>query len=252
MARKVIRKKVPVGADEFETSRTVLSNFLSENLRAVVIGASVIGLIFVSYIGWGAYSKQLDQRAAEDFNAAIKVYEGRIETAGNAPNSYKTADEKNKAVIKTFEELSKKYRRHSVGSISLLYAANAHYNLKDYDKAIELYSQLLTGRVEDPSLHGNINAYKLNPGVLRDSAIYGIANSYNNKGDVKKAIDSLLFLTSSKDSHLRETGLYALGELYEKSNDRAKALETYQGLISDYPESPNLSKIKEKVEGLKS
>ena len=252
MAKKVVRKKIPVGTDEFATTKSIILKYLTDNLKIVVIGASVIGLFFISYIGWGIYCNQRDQKAADAFSAAIKIYEARVEATGTAPDTFKTMDDKHRAVINTFEALSKKYKRHSIGSIALLYTANAYLNMKVYDKAIELYSQLLTGKVEDPGLHGNINAYKLNPGILRDSALYGLANSYEEKGDVKKAIDSLLFLTSSKDSHLREMGLYALGGLYEKSNEKSKALETYQGLISDYPESSNILKIKEKVEGLKS
>ncbi|MEK6725901.1 MAG: tetratricopeptide repeat protein [Deltaproteobacteria bacterium] len=252
MAKKVIRKKIPVGVDEFVTSRSMIFKYLSDNFRAVVVATSVIGVLFISYIGWGTYSRQRDQKAADALSAAMKVYQAKIEPAGTTPDTFKSADDKYRAVINKFEDISKKYKRLDIGSIALLYAADAHYNLKEYDKSIELYSKLLTGEVKDTNLHGNINAYKLNPGILRDSAIYGIAHSYEQKGEIKKGIDSLLFLTSTKDTHLKEMGLSALGRLYEKSNDKAKALETYQKVISDFPESSNLSRIKEKVEGLKS
>ncbi|MBI4746047.1 MAG: tetratricopeptide repeat protein [Deltaproteobacteria bacterium] len=137
--------------------------------------------------------------------------------------------------------------------VALLYAANVHYNLKEYDKAIEIYNRLLFKiEREDPSLHGNINEIKVAPGITRDSAVYGMAYSYEQKGDLKKAVEFQTMLTSSKDTHLMEMGLSSLGMLYEKSNDKAKALETYQKVISDFPESSNLSGIKEKIERLKA
>lgn len=251
MAKKVIRKKIPIGTDEFVVSRSKVFKYLSENFKVVVITSSVIGVLFISYIAWGTYSRQKNQKAGEAFYSAMKVYQAKVDALGASPDTFKTSDDKHRAVADKFAELSKRYKRSNIGPISLLYAANAHYNLKEYDKAVELYSQLLTGEVKDPNLHGNINAFKLNPGILRDSALYGLAYSYEQKGELKKAIDSLAFLTSSKDSHLGETALAALGRLYEKSSDKAKALETYQKIISDYPESSNLSGIKEKVERLK-
>lgn len=253
MAKKVIRKKIPLGTDEFVASRSMIFKYLSENFKTVVIGTSVIGVMLISFIGWGTYSRQRDQKAADALNAAMKVYQAKIEPAGTAPDNFKTADDKYKAVINKFEDLSIRYKGTNIGSIALIYAANAHYSLKEYDKAIEIYNKLLFKiEREDPSLHGNINEIKAAPGIIRDSAVYGIAYSYEQKGELKKAVEFQTTLTSSKDTHLREMGLYALGRLYEKSNDKAKALEAYQKVISDYPESPNISKIKEKVEGLKS
>ena len=72
-----------------------------------------------------------------------------------------------------------------------------------------------------------------------------------SKGDIKKATELQSTLISSNDSHLREMGLVSLGRLYEKSNDKTKALEIYNKIISDFPESSNLSLIKEKIERLK-
>lgn len=251
MARKVIKKKATLEIDEILTSRSRVFRYLSENTKTVLIASSVIGVLLISYILWGTYSRQRNQRAGDAFYSAIKVYEAKVDIFGTSPDTFKTSDDKYRAVVEKFTELSKRYKRSSVGPISSLYLANAHYNLKEYDKAIELYSQLLTGEVKDTNLHGNISAFKLNPGILRDSALYGLAYSYEQKGETKKAIDSLNFLASAKEGHLGEAALAALGRLYEKENDKAKALETYQKIISDFPESSNLSGIKEKAERLK-
>lgn len=252
MAKKVIRKRIPMGTDEFVTSRSMIFKYISENFKTVVIASSVIGVLFISYIGWGTYSRQRDQKAADALNAAMKVFQAKIEPAGTTPDTFKTADDKYRATVTKFMEIAKSNKGRRLEEVALLYSANAHYSLKEYDKAIEIYNRLLFKiEREDPNLHGNINEIKVSPGIIRDSAIYGIAHSYEQKGEIKKGIDSLLFLTSTKDTHLKEMGLYALGRLYEKSNDKAKALETYQKVISDFPESSNLSKIKENIERLK-
>lgn len=252
MAKKVIRKKIPVGTDEFVTSRSKIFKYLSDNFKVVVIASTVIGVLFISYIGWSTYSRQRDQKAADALSAAMKVYEAKIEPLGTTPDTFKTAEEKYRATVNKFMELAKSNKGSHVEDVALLYAANAHYNLKEYDKAIDVYNRLLfkTER-EDSSLHGNIKEIKVSPGTIRDSAVYGLAYSYEQKGDLKKAIEFQTTLTASKDTHLREPGLIALGRLYEKGNDKAKALETYQKLISEFPESSNLSSIKEKMERLK-
>ena len=252
MAKKVIRKKIPTGTDEFVASRSRVFKYLSENFKVVVVASSVIGVLLISYIAWGTYSRQKNQKAGEAFYSAMKVYQAKVDALGASPDTFKTSDDKHRAVADKFAELSKRYKRSNIGSISLLYAANAHYNLKEFDKAIDLYTKLLFKvEREDPNLHGNINEIKVSPGIIRDTALYGLAYSYEQKGDLKKAIEMQASLTSSKDSHLIEMGLIALGRLYEKSNDKAKAVETYQKVISDFPESSNLSSVKEKVERLK-
>lgn len=252
MAKKVIRKKIPIGTDEFVTSRSKIFRYLSDNFRYVVIASSVIGVVFVSYIGWVTYSSQRDRKAGDALFSAMKVYQAKIDATGASPDTFKTADERYRTSISKLTEVSKKYKGSNIGAISLLYAANAHYNLREFDKAIEIYNRILFKiEREDSPLHGNINEIRVSPGVVRDSALYGLAYSYEQKGDLKKAIEIHTSLTSSKDSYLREAGLVSLGRLYEKSNDKAKALESYQKVISEYPESSSLSEIKEKVERLK-
>ncbi|MBI4746046.1 MAG: hypothetical protein HY786_05800 [Deltaproteobacteria bacterium] len=110
MAKKVIRKKIPVGMDEFVTSRSKILKYLSDNFRAVVIAASVIGVLFISYIGWGTYSRQRDQKAADALSAAMKVYQAKIEPAGTTPDTFKTADDKYRATVTKFMELAKSNR----------------------------------------------------------------------------------------------------------------------------------------------
>lgn len=252
MVKRVIRKKVTRGPDELITASSRVLSYLSNNFKVVVIASSVIGALFLSYSGWFIYSDQKNRRAAEAFYSAMKIYQAKVEPSGTAPDRLKTLDEKERAVIKTFTDLSKSYKGSKFETIALLYAANSYYNLKEFDKAIELYDRILfkTER-EDSKLHGNINEVKESPGIVRDATIDGLAYSYQQKGDLKKAIEFQSMLTSSKDSHLRETGLAALGRLYEKSNDKAKAIEMYKKIISEFPESPTLSDVKERMEGLK-
>lgn len=252
MGMKVIRKKVQMGTDEFVTSRSRVFKYLSDNFNIVVIASSIIGVLLVSYIGFLAYSRQKEQRAADALSAAMKVYQAKVDPAGTGTDTFKTADEKYRATIAKFSEIAKNNKGSRVEEIALLYTANAYYSLKEFDKALEFYNKILFKiDREDPSLHGNINEIKASPGIVRDSALYGLASSFEQKGDFKKAIELQASLTSSKNSHLKEMGLAALGRLYEKGNDKAKALETYQKIITEFPESSNLSSIKEKVERLK-
>lgn len=252
MAVKVVRKRSLKGPDELITSSSSVFKFLSDNLRAVVIIASVVGVVVLSYTGWGIYKRQRDQKAGDAFYSAMKVYQAKIDPAGTAPDTFKTADDRSRASIAKFLELAKKYKGSGAEEVALLYAANAYSDLKEFDKAIETYNKMLFKiEREDSKLHGNINEIRVSPGIVRDSALYGLAHAYEQKGDLKNAIDIQISLTSAKDSHLREMGLASLGRLYEKSGDKAKALETYKKFISDFPESQNLSTVKEKIERLK-
>lgn len=252
MAIKVVRRSSLKGPDELITSTSSVFKFLSDNLRAVVIVASLVGVIVLSYTGWGIYKRQKDQKAGDAFYSAMKVLQAKVDPAGTAAGTFKTDDERSRAAIDKFNGLSKTFKGSRFEEVALLYAANAYLNLKEFDKAIETYNKMLFKiEREDSKLHGNINEIKVSPGIVRDSALYGLAYSYEQKGDLKSAIELQTSLTSSKETHMREMGLMSLGRLYEKSGDKTKALETYQKIISDFPESSNLSTVKEKIERLK-
>lgn len=252
MAIKVVRKSSLKGPDELITSTWSIFKFLSDNLKAVVIVASLVGIVVLSYTGWGIYKRQRDQKAGDAYYSAMKVFQAKVDPAGTAPGTFKTDDERSRAAIAKFTELSKTFKGSKFEEVALLYSANIYLNLKEFDKAIETYNKMLFKiEREDSKLHGNINEIRVSPGIVRDSALYGLAYAHEQKGDLKNAIEFQTSLTSSKDSHLREMGLASLGRLYEKSGDKAKALETYKKIISEYPESSNLSSVKEKIERLK-
>lgn len=248
MAFKVARKSSLNGPDEFITSTSMAVKFLSDNLKAVVAVSISVGIVFLSYTGWITYSKNRDKKAGDAFYSALSISQAKIDPAGE----FKTEDERSRTSINRFLDLANKYKGSRVEEIALLYAANGYYNQKELDKAIDIYNKMLFKiDREDPSLHGNISEVKLSPGIVRDSALFGLAYAYEQKGELKKAIDAQNTLVSSKDSYLREMGLVSLGRLYEKSSDKAKALETYNTIISDFPESPNVPTIKQKIERLK-
>lgn len=249
MARKVLRRKLK-GHDEAVVASSRILSCLSANFKIVAVVSLIVGILFVSYAGWLTYNKQSGKKAAEALYSVMKLHQAKADpSTGITPGALKNTDEKDREAAGKFTDISNTYKGRSVGTLALLYAANSYYDLKELDKAIELYNKLLfNNEREDPSLHGNMSEIKISPGIIRDAALDGLAHAYENKGDLKKAIE---FQAALKDSHLREMSLLALGRLYEKSNDRTKATEAFQKIVSEFQESPIIPYAKERIEKLK-
>lgn len=76
-----------------------------------------------------------------------------------------------------------------------------------------------------------------------DYAFFQKAMSYGYiSQDAKKRSELEQFISTYKNSKLRDDAMYALGDSYVKSGDDAKAIQTFDRLISEYKTSPFNSK----------
>jgi len=101
---------------------------------------------------------------------------------------------------------------------------------KKYDDAIQMFQALLDGGA---------------PEDLADNCHYWIGESYFGKKDFKEAVKHLEMVLQYKASEKKGDAYFMLGRCYEMLGDKAKAKESFEKVVKDYPTSNNVKKAKE-------
>ncbi len=101
---------------------------------------------------------------------------------------------------------------------------------KKYDDAIQMFQALLDGGT---------------PEDLADNCHYWIGESYFGKKDFKEAVKHFEMVFQYKTSEKKGDAYFMLGRSYEMLGDKAKAKESYEKVVKDYPTNNNVKKAKE-------
>jgi TolA-binding protein len=107
--------------------------------------------------------------------------------------------------------------------------ADALYNLTEYKEAIDVYKRALEKSEKE-----------LSPGSAEivDKLHYSLAWAYLKQGEFKEAIKEFQkIVKSSDDKIVKVSALCQIGDAYQDSQDYAKAQETYDIILKDYPDS---------------
>jgi tol-pal system protein YbgF len=102
---------------------------------------------------------------------------------------------------------------------------------KKYDDAIQMFQALLDGGA---------------PEDLADNCHYWIGESYFGKKEFQEAVKHFEMVLQYKISEKKGDAHFMLGRSYEMLGDKAKAKESYEKVVKDYPTNDNVKKAKER------
>jgi len=102
---------------------------------------------------------------------------------------------------------------------------------KKYDDAIQMFQALLDGG---------------SPEDLADNCHYWIGESFFGKKEFKEAVKHFEMVLQYKVSEKKGDAHFMLGRSYEILGDKAKAKESYEKVVKDYPTNDNVKKAKER------
>jgi len=143
------------------------------------------------------------------------------------------ADHLKRAVAK-FGEAAEKTDGTFLGDVALFYKAKGHYRLKEFDTALSLFR-----RLQDSSRI---------PAEVRFGAYEGEAYCHIDRGDVAEAAKVWeRYAALSGVTLYKDFALYYAGLSYEKLKDAGKAMEFFKKLKAEFPESPLLGKIADRL-----
>jgi len=216
--KKISRKQLLKGPDEFLTFSSRALDFLRTNqqkLRYVGIAIAVVAIAYFAIYNWMGIVNEKGQNA---YNTAAKS----ILAVSMKPDA-DPADLKKSADL--FEEVITEYGMSKVAQLALSQAAYVKYLEKNYSDAIILYEKFLD------TVSGDLQYASLTRLAL--------AACHEAKGDPHKAIEILKPLVETpSDSSFREAAMWSLARLYRLDNKPEKEETILKEFVKKYQYSP--------------
>lgn len=220
--KKRLEKKGPEKEDIRETVEDI-KEVLRKRQRNLIYFFSGFIVIVILIIGFVIYSKTTASKAAEFEFEGYKLYYGdNILIPLSNEERYRKALE---MFTKAYKARKKPY--------PLLYMANCHYELGNYDDAIKLLSDL-NNKFSDPNII-SLSYYKM-------------AMAYMKKGEMEKALEALKNIYTIKGSTLNDIALFESGRILEKMEKKEEAKQKFKELVDRFPKSQLLDEAKKRLE----
>ena len=224
--RRVSGKSVLDSREQLLTQPSGWTDFAEKNFTYILIGVIALVVVIVGSIVWAYIDNKRETTAAEQFAQSVALYEQVLADDGSIESA-----------LERFQSIIREYGGTTSGVLSLFYAGNCSYALKDYDEAIADYERFIAA--EPKETHLRILAY--------DSLGY----CFEEKGDYKKAIENF-DKTINPAPGLGENGYLNIARCYEALADAENSLKYYQRVILEYPESRMATYVQEKINLLES
>ncbi len=229
--KKVTRKQLLDTQDEFITYSQKALSFVITHSNHFFIGLIAVMALALAIMGVKYY---FDRQARE----ALVAYDRALAQVARIQN---LTDEENKqeieAAIQALEYIRNAFSRSTPGRFVRLDLGALYFHLKRYDQAKDSYQTFLKDLKPEEDY--------LKPLILDSLAYINEAEK-----DLEKAAARWKEVTKLTDEFLKEEAFLNLGRIYEAQNNKEKAIETYEKLMADYPDSSNIARVKAKLAGL--
>jgi len=228
MAAKKIsraRKRDLENPDEFITLWTKLFNFTTEHKVQVSCAFTFLAvLIIVAVVTIYSLNKS-EKKAFFLLQQGVVKYQTLLK-ASNPNKAYLD-------VRKDFELIMEKYSDRQGGKLARFTYAEMCYAAGDYDKAIANFNKSLVDFNDEP--------------FLKNLILSDLGYSYNAIKDYKTSAKYFEMIVTTPDYSIKDEALFNLGELYAAVGDKAKSIDAFKKILSDYPGSMYTEIVKEKV-----
>jgi tetratricopeptide (TPR) repeat protein len=220
-AKKVTRKELLKGEDEFMTFTARAVQFAQEHSKQLRIAGAALGLAILLYLGVYAYLNHVESKGQAAYNEAYYALD---------ENLYGKQDpDKLKRLEALFRKVPEQYGLSKVSR--LVYPELAHLKLqeKKYDDALSLYREFLKEIPRDSP--------------YRPLAMLAMAACHEEKGELEKAAEMLREILSHPPDAFKDLAMLNLARVYRlnKQDDRAK--ETLKEFSSRFKGSPFLPMV---------
>jgi len=225
--KRITRKQLLKQPDEFMTFSGKLISYFTENKKSIAIVLCAVFIFIFAVSALNYFSKKQEVKA--------------FDLLYNSMAKYETLKDKEKPetacqeVENDFKSIFDKYPRKMGGKLARIFFANACYQAKKYDNAIELYSISLKDFAGDP--------------LFKNLVLNSIAYSYEGKKDYKKAVKNFQMISTGDEPVMKGDAFFNLGMLYEKLGETDKSIEAYKKIVSDYKDTVYVEIAKKKVSG---
>jgi outer membrane protein assembly factor BamD (BamD/ComL family) len=222
MAKKVTRKELLKGSDEFLTLSSRVAEYFRTHLRQLKIFGLAVAVVLAAYLAVQLYLSHVNRKAQIAYDAAYDTFTENLKPEAKAEDLQK-AENQFKAVVE-------EYGLSKVARLALPQVAFVNFLDQKYDSAVGSYRKFSKGMPKESSFQS-----------LTDLAV---AACYESKGDFSIAIETLNPLLKRPDDPFKENIMFNLARLYRLNNQHEKAKEISKEFIEKYQDSPFLPMVK--------
>jgi len=225
--KKLSRKELLKGPDEFLTLSSRAAAFFGAHLRELKIVGAAVAVILVGYLSVYGYLRHANQKGQEAYNLASDAM-----TDPANPGAATAHDDLKKAEG-LFEQVIDDYGMSKAARLALPQVGHIRFTQKKYDEAILFYERF--GK--------EISGHK----EYEDLASLAQASCYEAKGELKEAISILTSLVEVPANPFRETAMLSLERVYRLDNQPEKAHDILARFVQEYKTSPFLPMAKARL-----
>lgn len=231
--KKISRKELLKGPDEFLTLSSRAATFFGNHLRELKIVGIAVAVILLGYLSVYGYLRHTNKKGQEAYNLAYDaVNDAYTAGAKSEPAATPEKDDLGQAEG-LFEQVIDEYGLSKAARLALAQVGHIKFGQEKYDDAIHYYDRF----TEEMSGHKE----------YQDLTSLALASCYGAKGDVKKAITILTPLADDTANPFRETAMLSLERLYRLDNQPDKAHEILVKFVEEYKSSPFLQMAKARL-----
>jgi len=225
MAKKKKKSASPQTLQNVEQTLTKTEQFLEENYKSLLTGLTIIvALVGIFWLARIYLHKRNDEAQSQIYQAERYLEMDSINLALYGDGNYLG-----------FLDIADEYKYTNTGNLALYGTGICYLHLGEYEEAIDF-----------------LNKYSKKDKVIGSLAIGATGDAYVEMGDYEKGISKYLeaadFASNSFNSPIF---LMKAAELYELNNSYTEALEIYERIKSEYPESTEGSSIDKYISRVK-
>ena len=199
MSSQLDRKEIK-RPDAFQEKAGDLVEFLNQNSKSVIV---IVAALFAIGIGAGLVNNLRNRKAQEADSAFYQAKKALL-----------------KGQLEPLEKVMHDYKGTRASFEAGLALGDNAFEKKNSAKAVEYYKQALENAKTRP---------------MKAVAQHSLAYSYEDSKQYDQAIDSLHYIVGSEDKSLKIDALMALARNYDLKGDKVKAIETYNQITKDFP-----------------
>jgi tetratricopeptide (TPR) repeat protein len=238
LAKKLSRKDLKE-PDEFLSFTVRALKWISDQKVTLLVGALALLVVILGTFAWRWHSQSLEKAASHAFMQAREILDARVipreDSAGTSSSdgSFFSEDDKFKAAIAEFEQVTKNHSNSATATLATYYVAEYSRRIGDYDKAIESFKNYL--RAEGTG------------GELAAFAVEGIAASLEAQGKNDQATQQYQRLTEHPFDMQPERGRFHVARLEQKAGRTEEAVRLFNEIIEKHPKTTYLRDIEDRL-----
>ena len=216
--KKVTRKEFLKPGDEFLSFSEKAALFVRDHSRQFSYAGMALAVILLIYLGVNTYSKYVDRKGQDLYNAAYSAFVKKGEP-GSDQKDFKHSEE-------TFRKVIDRYGYSKVSRMALPQLAYLNFLEGKYDEAISLYEEFLT-KASDNSPYQPL-------------AKMALAACYEEKGDWNRAIQTLEEITEGPNDFLKDQSMLSQARVYRLADQQENSKKALEEFVQEFKFSPSL------------